>query len=62
MNLAIEDLLRHDTGESIPCDQEPKTHKIANSGWVYRVKVNKDGSTERFKSRFVVRGYFQVKA
>ena len=28
---------------------------------MYRVKVNKDGSIERFKSRFVVCGYSQVK-
>jgi len=61
MNLEIEDLLKHDTWDLIPRDQVPRTHKIAKSRWVYRVKVNKDGSIERFKSRFVVCGYSQVK-
>ena len=61
MNLEIQDLLKHDTWELIPRDQIPKTHKVAKSRWVYRVKMNKDGSIERFKSRFVVCGYSQVK-
>ena len=39
----------------------PKSHKVAKSRWVYRIKVNKDGSIEGFKSRFVVCGYSQVK-
>ena len=61
MNLEIEDLLKNDTWDLVPRDQVPRTHKIAKSRWVYRVKVNKDGSIERFKSRFVVCGYSQVK-
>jgi len=61
MNLEIEDLLKHDTWELVPRNQVPKTHKVAKSRWVYKVKVNKDGSIERFKSRFVVCGYSQVK-
>ena len=61
MNLEIQDLLKHDTWELVPRTHVPKTHKVAKSRWVYRVKMNKDGSIERFKSRFVVCGYSQVK-
>jgi len=61
MDIEIEDLLKHDTWELIPRNQMPKTHKAAKSRRVHKVKVNKDGSIERFKSRFVVCGYSQVK-
>jgi len=61
MDIEIKDLLRHDTWELVPRNQVPRTHKVAKSRWVYKVKINKDGSIERFKSRFVVCGYSQVK-
>ena len=61
MDIEIKDLLKHDTWELVPRCKVPKTHKVAKSRWVYRIKVNKDGSIERFKSRFVVCGYSQVK-
>ena len=54
MDVEIKDLLRHDTWDLIPRNQVPKTHKIAKSRCIYRIKMNKDGSIERFKSRFVV--------
>ena len=61
MNVEIQDLLKHDTWELVSRSKVPKSHKVAKSRWVYRIKVNKDGSIERFKSRFVVCGYSQVK-
>ena len=39
----------------------PSGRKVTKSRWVYKVKLNKDGSIERYKSRFVVCGYSQVK-
>ena len=39
----------------------PAGRKVAKSKWVYKVKLNRDCSIERFKSRFVVCGYSQVK-
>ena len=61
MDIEIKDLLKHDTWELVPRNLVPKTHKVAKSRWVYKVKMNKDGTIERFKSRFVVCGYSQVK-
>jgi len=61
MNKEISDLLKHDTWELVPRDKVPKTHRVTKSRWVYKVKLNRDGSIERFKSRFVVCGYSQVK-
>ena len=56
MDIEIKDLFKHNTWELVPRCKVPKTHKVAKSRWVYRIKVNKDGSIERFKSRFVVCG------
>ena len=61
MDIEIKDLLKHDIWDLVPLNQVPKTDKIAKSRWVYRIKMNKDGSIERFKSRFVVCGYSHVK-
>ena len=61
MNKEHTDLLKHDTWEAIPRNKVPANRKITKSKWVYKVKLNRDGSIERFKSRFVVCGYSQVK-
>lgn len=61
MNKEITDLLAHDTWELVKRNSVPKSRRITKSKWVYKIKLNKDGSIERFKSRFVVCGYSQVK-
>ena len=61
MNKEIEDLNKHGTWTVMERDDVPKGRKITKSRWVYKVKLNRDGSIERFKSRFVVCGYSQVK-
>ena len=61
MNKEIPDLLKHDTWTQIPIDKVPKGRKITKSKWVYTIKYNRDGSVDKFKSRFVVCGYSQVK-
>ena len=38
----------------------PKNAKILPARWVFDVKVKIDGSIERFKGRFVVKGFKQV--
>ena len=37
----------------------PPGEKAIGSGWVFKVKHNEDGSIERFKARFVAKGYSQ---
>jgi transposase InsO family protein len=61
MNKEIEDLIKHGTWVVLDRRDVPKGRKITKSRWVYKVKLNRDGSIERFKSRFVVCGYSQVK-
>ena len=60
MNREIEDLVKHGTWELIERKDVPKSHRVTKSKWVYKIKLNKDGSIERFKSRFVVCGYSQI--
>ena len=61
MNKEINDLLKHDTWTVINREDVPEKRKITKSKWVYKIKLNRDNSIERFKSRFVVCGYSQVK-
>jgi hypothetical protein len=37
----------------------PPGKKVINSGWVFKVKRNPDGSVERYKARLVAKGYSQ---
>ena len=38
----------------------PNERKPINSKWVFTVKLNSDGSVERYKARLVVKGYSQI--
>ena len=56
----ISSLIKHDTWELVSIDDVPRDRKIVKSRFVYTVKYNRDGTIERFKSRFVACGYSQV--
>ena len=60
MQKEIKDLLIHDTWEPVARSSVPSGRKVTKSKWVYTIKYNRDGSIERFKSRFVACGYSQV--
>ena len=60
MSKEITDLKKNETWEYVRRRDVPKTHRVTKSKWVYKIKLNKDGSIERFKSRFVACGYSQV--
>lgn len=41
--------------------QLPKGNKVLPSKWVYKIKTNPDGSTDKYKARLVIKGYKQCK-
>ena len=47
--------------EYVDQSKVPKGRQISKSKWVYDLKLKRDGTIERFKARFVVRGFSQVK-
>jgi hypothetical protein len=39
----------------------PKGKSVVNSKWIYKIKNAADGGVEKYKARFVVRGFSQIK-
>ena len=60
MEKEISTLIAHDTWELVSIDDIPRDRKIVKSRFVYTVKYNRDGTVDRFKSRFVACGYSQI--
>eukprot|EP00731_Ephydatia_muelleri_P016374 Em0009g798a len=56
MKAKINSLHQHNVWDLVEC---PKECKPVGSKWVFKVKTNADGSTERFKARLVAQGYTQ---
>jgi len=55
-NNEVSTLVANGTWELV---ELPPGAKVVNSGWVFKVKLNADGSVERYKSRLVAKGYSQ---
>ena len=58
MNSEMQSLKENQTWD---LEYPPKGRKIIPCKWVYKIKNNPDGSVERFKARFVIKGFSQEK-
>ena len=56
MNEEMEALQRNTTWELVPL---PKGKKTVGCRWIFTVKLNPDGSINRYKARLVAKGYTQ---
>lgn len=56
MKAEIDSLRQHDVWDLV---ELPEGRKPVGSKWVFKVKTNADGSTERYKARLVAQGYTQ---
>ena len=60
MDDEIKGLLAQGTWETWSRSKLPRGKRPVKSRWVYTIKHNRDGTIDRFKSRFVVCGYSQI--
>jgi hypothetical protein len=51
-----ESILKNDVWEVVP---GPHGKSVVTSKWIYKIKHAEDGSVEKFKARFVARGFSQ---
>jgi hypothetical protein len=51
-----ESILKNDVWEVVP---RPQGKSVVTSKWIYKIKHAADGSVEKFKARFVARGFSQ---
>ena len=48
--------MKNDVWDIVP---KPKNNSVVSLKWIYKIKHVADGSTEKYKSRFVPRGFSQ---
>ena len=53
-----DSIVRNSTWEIVP---RPVGKSVVGSRWIYKVKHAVDGSVEKYKERFVARGFSQIK-
>ena len=56
MTIEYESIMENDVWEVVP---RPQDKTIITSEWLYKIKHAADGSTEKYKARFVARGFSQ---
>ena len=56
MDTEMNALIGNDTFELVP---QPKNREVVGAKWVYTIKTDQNG-TEKYKARFVAKGYSQV--
>ena len=56
MTEEYDSILKNDVWDIVP---RPEGKSIVTSKWIYKVKHAADGSVEKYKARFVARGFSQ---
>ena len=59
MDASKEEIENHMRNRTWDLVKAPEGAIVIGSGWVFRVKRKSDGSVERYKARFVAKGYSQ---
>ena len=57
MDEELQSLTENDVWDVVP---KPAGRKVVDGRWVFRVKGNAQGELERFKARYVAKGFSQV--
>ena len=51
-----QSIIKNDVWEIVP---RPKDKSVVSSKWIFKTKHSEDGSIEKYKERFIARGFFQ---
>ena len=54
--MEYQSIMKNDVWEIVP---RPKKKSVVTSKWIYKIKHVVDGSIDKFKARFVARGFSQ---
>ena len=54
MTKEYQSIMKNDVWDIVP---RPKGKYVVTSKWIYKIKHAADGSVEKYKERFVVRGF-----
>jgi hypothetical protein len=57
MTEEYQSIMKNDVWDIVP---RPKGKSVVTSKWIYKIKHAADGSVEKYKARFVARGFSQV--
>ena len=56
MHEAYQSIMKNDVWDVVP---RPEGKSVVTSKWIYKIKHATDGSIEKYKARFVARGFSQ---
>jgi hypothetical protein len=57
MTEEYQSIMKNDVWDIVP---RPEGKSVVTSKWIYKIKYAADGSVEKYKARFVARGFSQV--